>query len=91
MQYFPGVVKYTLSALFRNLCNSCISVCALLLLSCMHSLGLGLDLGISLDRIGAHTRFAELPIKSDGLYLMTPYYPMSEVLPYVTTATALRQ
>ena len=40
-----GVVKYKLSASFRNLCNSCISVCTLLLLSCVHSLGLELDLG----------------------------------------------
>ena len=45
-----GVVKYKRSALFRNLCNSCMSVRALLLLSCVHTLGLGLDLGNSLDR-----------------------------------------
>ena len=47
---FLGVVKYKLSALFRNLCNSCMSVRALLLLSCVHSLGLGLVIGNSLDR-----------------------------------------
>ena len=45
-----GVVKYKPSALFRDLCDLCMSVHALLLLSCMHSLGLGLDLGNSLDR-----------------------------------------
>ena len=40
------------------------SVHALLLLSCMHTLGLGLDLGNRLDqreRTRAHTRLAELP------------------------------
>ena len=52
------------------------SVCALLLLSCMHSLELGLDLGNRLDqkegeRPSAQTRVAELPKESDGLYLMT--------------------
>ena len=53
-----GVIKYKPSALFQNLCNSCISVRTLLLLSCVHSLGLGLDLGNSLDRrerMRAHT------------------------------------
>ena len=37
-------------AFFQNLCDSCMSVHALLLLSSMHTLGLGLDLGNSLDR-----------------------------------------
>ena len=35
---FGDVVKYKLSAFFRNLCNLCISACELLLISCMHSL-----------------------------------------------------
>ena len=53
----PSVVKYKPSALFRNLCNSRMSVRALLLLSCVHSLRLGLDLGNSLDpREGDNTR-----------------------------------
>ena len=47
---FVGVIKCKLSAVFRNLCDSCMSVRALLLFSCVHSLGLGLDLGNSLDR-----------------------------------------
>ena len=37
------VVKYKPSALFRNLCDSCTSLRMLLLFSCVHSLGLGLD------------------------------------------------
>ena len=48
------------------------SVSALLLLSCMHSLGLGLDLGNSLDRrerTSAHTRIAELPKTKQRLIL----------------------
>ena len=36
--------------MMMNLCDSYMSVCSLLLLSCVHSLGLGLDLGNSLDR-----------------------------------------
>ena len=72
-KYYPiingylGVVKYKLSALFQNLCKSCMSVRALLLLSSMHSLqslGLGLDLGNSLDRRErtlAHAGIAEMP------------------------------
>ena len=63
-QFEPGVIKYKLSALFRNLCDSCISVRALLLLLCVHTLGLGLDLGNSLDwreRTHAYTQIAELP------------------------------
>ena len=46
------VIKYKQFACSPNLCNSCISVSALLLLSCMHSLGLRLDLGNSLDQRG---------------------------------------
>ena len=44
-----GVVKYKPSALFRNLCNSCMSVRALLLLMCA-LIRVGVDLGNSLDR-----------------------------------------
>ena len=43
------VVKYESSALFRYLYDSCMSVCMLLLLACVHSLGLGVDLGNSLE------------------------------------------
>ena len=50
MILYWGVVKCKPSALFRNLCDSCKSVHVLLLLSCVHSLGLGLDLGNSLDQ-----------------------------------------
>ena len=45
------VVKYKLSAFFRNHFDSCMSVHALSLVSCMHSLELGLDLRNSLDRL----------------------------------------
>ena len=57
-QELEGVVKYKSSALFWNLCDSCMSVRALLLFSCVHSLGLGLDLGYrySLDRRGEKAR-----------------------------------
>ena len=59
-----GVVKYKLSALFWNFCGLCMSVRALLLLSCMIALGLELDLGNSLDRkeecTHAHIQIAEL-------------------------------
>ena len=44
------VLKYKTPAFFWNLCDSCMSVCVLLLLSRMHSLGLGLDLGNSLHQ-----------------------------------------
>ena len=54
---FLGVVKYKLFALFRNLCDLRMSVCTLLVISCVHSLGLGLDLGNSLNWIeGADAR-----------------------------------
>ena len=43
------VVKYEASALFWNLYDSCMSVRMLLLLACVHSLGLGVDLGNSLE------------------------------------------
>ena len=46
------VVKYSIyepSALFRNLYDSCMSMRMLLLLACVHSLGLGVDLGNSLE------------------------------------------
>ena len=43
------VVKYEPSALFRNLYDLCMSVRMLLLLACVHSLGLGVDLGNSLE------------------------------------------
>ena len=49
---YIGCRWYKPSALFRNLCDSCMRVLTLLLLSCVHSLGLGLDLGNSLDRRG---------------------------------------
>ena len=51
-----GVVKYKPSALFQNLCGSCMSVRTLLLLSCVHSLELGLDLGNSLNQRGENAR-----------------------------------
>ena len=62
---FLGVIKDKPSALFRNLCDLCMSMCVLLLLSCVHSLGLGLDLVNSVDRreenTRAHTPIAKLP------------------------------
>ena len=45
-----NVVEYKPSAFFWNLCNLCMNVRTLSLLSCVHSLGLGLDLGNSLNR-----------------------------------------
>ena len=44
------VFKYEPFVFFWNHCNLCMSVCALSLLSYIHFLGLGLDLGNSLDR-----------------------------------------
>ena len=55
-----GVVKYKPSALFRNLCDSRMSMHVLLLLSWVHALGLGLDRREG-DTTSAHTRIAELP------------------------------
>ena len=53
------------------------SMHALLLFSCMHSLGLGLDRGNSLDRregMRAYTRIAELPqIKQRLILNDTPF------------------
>ena len=42
-------MKFKPSAIFRNLCDMCMIVHMLSLLSCVHSLGLGLDLGNSLN------------------------------------------
>ena len=73
------VVKYKSFAFFWNLCDPCMSVHALLLLSCVHSLELGLDLENSLDRwegeralafIHGSQRFWK---KVDGLYLTIPH------------------
>ena len=44
-----GRHKHKLSDFFRNPYDLCLSVCTLLLLACVHSLGLELDLGNSLD------------------------------------------
>ena len=51
--YVRDVVKYishTFLFFFQNLCDSCVNVHMLLLLSCVYSQGLGLDLGNSLDQ-----------------------------------------
>ena len=49
MQDFSDVLKYKPFAFFQNLCDLCMSLHVLLLLSWVHLLGLGLDLGNSLD------------------------------------------
>ena len=55
--HFKDIVKYELFTFFRNLCDSCISMRMLLLILCVPSLGLGLDLANSLDhREGEHAR-----------------------------------
>ena len=56
--------------------HDCICAHVLFLLSCVHTLGLGLDLGNSLnqrERKSANTQVAKLPKKKAyGLYLTTP-------------------
>ena len=77
------VIKYERSTFFRNLYNSCMSVHTLLLLSWVHSLGLGLDLENSLDRREGESACAlihdlqSFHKKSDSSYLTTTHQPFS--------------
>ena len=82
------VMKYKPYAFFRNLCALCLSMHVLLLLSCVHTLVLGLDLGNSLDqREGESTQALingsqSFRKKADSLYryLTTPIHQI--LLPF---------
>ena len=69
--YKTGVIKDQQTAFFRNLCDSCMSVCSCSSQACTYSvLGLGLHLGNSLDwreRTSAHTRVTKLSQKKRWL------------------------
>ena len=65
-------VKAICFSVFLDLCDSCMSEYMLSLISCMHLLGLGLDLRNSLHQIKCtrdYTRVAELPKKKQWLIL----------------------